>query len=71
MVVLEALALGVPIVAHSVGGLPELLTGSPIGHLVPLAGPGSSSRRPSKPLRARPVREANQARASALPAAAR
>jgi L-malate glycosyltransferase len=34
MAALEALALGVPVVAHAVGGLPELIDSSARGHLV-------------------------------------
>ena len=34
MVVLEALSLGVPVVAHAVGGMPEVLEGIPGQRLV-------------------------------------
>lgn len=41
MVVLEALCLGVPIVAHAVGGLPEVLEGIPGHRLVSQHTPGA------------------------------
>jgi glycosyltransferase involved in cell wall biosynthesis len=66
MVVLEALALGVPIVAHSVGGLPELLTGSPIGHLVPSQDPAPLAQ--AIETVAHQAGPRSESRASALPA---
>jgi len=44
MVVLEALALGVPTVAHSVGGLPEVLEGIAGNRLVTDHTPGGYAR---------------------------
>ena len=68
MVVLEALALGVPVVAHAVGGLPELLNGSPIGHLVPSQDPAQLAQAVEAVARQAGPRSSSGTRAGALPA---